>query len=797
MYILPGALAPLATYRQFILVLFTPRSDRSGKSDKFPMNPLTLSRHDAHDPAIRMSWQEASILANSLGSNWGIGFVLTANDPFCVTDLDGCANGLGGWDNNALEMLGKIPGAIELSNSGQGLHVWSTYTRCPPHGKRNNKRNMEFYTDKRFIAMGSSASGAMCDVTDILPAFITEWFDPKDELTNDDWTEVACNGYTFISDEELFIRARARVSRKDATQIFGSGPGYATLDDLYSRNLETLRSIYPPMMPGKELNGSDADFALAKELSYWTGRNCERIRTLMYASQMKRDKWEYHRGYLAETILRAVAACQAVHHVKPLLPITNNINGKIMPSVIEHNTFIGRENMAILFDNCVYIQDDNAILLPNGDVVDQARFKVKFAGYTFAMDNANEKSTKDAWDAFINNSVIAFPRVEGTSFDPAQEFQSVSQRGGRSWVNIYKKPEVIRTHGDVQPFMSLLKKLLPNGDDALIVLCYMAAVCQYPGTKFRWAPFIQGVPGNGKSTIVSCLKYALGNKYIFSIKAGMIENTFNSWLERNILYVADDIYSSRDRTDMMESLKSMITETDHGITLKGIDAIQKIICGNFIFTDNHKDAMKKTDDSRRLCTLYCAQQSRSDRIRDGLTKQFFVGPNGLVQWLKSGGYSYVAEMLHTMEIDPRYNPAGECQEAPDTSATQEAIVDGRTGIEHEVSEWIELEEPGFCGGYVSATMLKRKMESNPRFSKSGSYLKIKEMMTRLGYELHRGLKDGRCASNVSPDNTRPILFVKSDSPVSQLRGEVEIGVHYAESQMAAMTAEVTRRMTNG
>ena len=173
---------------------------------------------------------------------------------------------------------------------------------------------------------------------------------------------------------------------------------------------------------------------------------------------------------------------------------------------------------------------------------------------------------------------------------------------------------------------------------------------------------------------------------VFSVKAGMIENNFNSWLENNVLYVADDIYSTRDRADMMEALKSMITETDHGITLKGIDSIQKRICGNFVFTDNHKDAMKKTDDSRRICTLYCAQQSKHDRMRDGLTKQFFVGPNGFVKWLNGGGYAAVADMLHTMVIDERYNPAGECQEAPDTSVTHEAIVDGRTAVEHEVAE---------------------------------------------------------------------------------------------------------------
>jgi uncharacterized protein DUF5906 len=273
----------------------------------------------------------------------------------------------------------------------------------------------------------------------------------------------------------------------------------------------------------------------------------------------------------------------------------------------------------------------------------------------------------------------------------------------------------------------------------------------------------------------------------------MIENNFNAWLENNVLYVADDIYSSKDRTDMMEALKALISERDHGITYKGIDSIQKMICGNFIFTDNHKDAMRKQDDSRGICTLYCAQQSKFDRQRDGLTKEYFA--KSLYPWLESGGYAHVAHMLATMEIDARYNPAGECQEAPDTSMTREAIVDGRTGIEHEVAEWIELDEPGFCGDFVSVVMLKKKMEANPRFAKSASPLKIKEMMGRLGFELHRALPDGRVPFDVQPDATRPILYVRRDAWQAAITDASQVATMYMQAQQLAMTAAIQKRLT--
>ncbi len=805
MYILPGALAPLAAYRQFILVQFVPRLDKQGnpvgKMDKVPTHPQTFKNHNAHDPAIWLTWQEAARLAEMLGDGWGIGFVITAADDIICFDLDSCGDGRGGWTPHTLAMMGEFPGAMELSNSGNGLHVWATYSSIPTHGKRNKMHHMELYSQNRFIALGSSASGVMTDNTAILPGFIDKWFAPgttDDDENDGTWTSQPTEHYTPLTDEELFTRARASVPRQDASAVFGGVAPMPSFLDLWERNVAVLARAYPPDPSSQsDINNSDADFALAKELAYWTGKDCTRIARLMNMSALKRDKWlpNVHKLYFKDTILNAVAACKAVFHIRSIVPDAPAAPGKLQPQVITHQTFIGRENLAILFNGCVYIRDMNAVLLPNGDIVDQARFKVEFAGYTFCMDDINDKVSKDAWEAFIHNSIIRFPRVEGTTFDPSLPFQAVVERAGRSWVNIYKAPIVLRKKGDAQPFIDLLNKLLPNGDDALILLSYIAAVCQYPGEKFRWAPFIQGTPGNGKSTIVSCLKFALGNKYIFSVKTGMIENNFNSWLENNVLYVADDIYSSRDRTDMMESLKSLITERDHGVTYKGIDSIQKQICGNFLFMDNHKDAMKKTDDSRRLAALYCAQQTKRDRIRDGLTKTFFT--KTFIPWLKNGGYEIVAEYLHTLVIDPRYNPAGECQEAPDTSVTQEAIKDGRTGIEHEVSEWIELSEPGFCGDFVSMHMLKKKMESIPRYAKSMGHLKVKEMMLRLGYEIHRGLPDGRCAVDVLPDNTRPVLFVKVDSDVSDIKGAAEVARRYSEVQQTAMTAAIEKRFANG
>jgi len=806
MYILPGALAPLNNHRQFVLVELSPGVP---KIAKHAINPVNFWHHNPHDPAIWMTCAEASHLAattpvspGKLG--WCVGFVITENDPFICLDLDNCSTLEGGWNDDAQELMRRFPGAVELSISGRGLHVWAQYSGVlPDHGSNPKGVTRELYSKSRFICLGTVANGIMHDLSAILPQFIADYFPPSVIDTDTAaWTTEPVPEWTALTDEQIIDKARHRARPQSAGVLMGSASKLPDFGDLYDANVSVLAGAFPSDDPNKQYGGSDADMALAKELAYWTGKNCEAIERIMQGSALRRDKWDERRRdttYLRRTILMAVAYCTAVYHLPPVvLPPAPPQSKKLVPQVIDQKTrIVFRESMAQMFADCVYIQDNNGVLLANGDIVDQARFNAKFAGFNLGMDIGNTKYSKTAWEAFLANQVIEFPRCDGTEFNPQLEFQDVIERGGRTWINTYKKPIVESEPGDTSRFMGLLRKLLPNGDDAIILLSYMAACVQYPGVKFRWAPFIQGAMGNGKSTLVECLKYALGFKYIFSVKAGMIENNFNAWLESNVLYVADDIYSSRDRTDMMESLKSLITERDHGITLKGIDSIQKRICGNFIFTDNHKDAMKKQDDTRRICTLYCAQQSKADRARDGLAKQFFAGENGFIAWLNSGGFKHVAHMLQTMPIDARYNPAGECQEAPDTSVTREAVIDGRTNLEHDIAEWIELDEPGFAGGFVSAHMLRARMEAIPRYAKFFSPLKVKETMQRLGYETHRKLIDGRLPIYVAPDNTKPIIYVKADTWQAELVDPHAVASLYAAAQAEAAANQTKRMMGHG
>ena len=62
-----------------------------------------------------------------------------------------------------------------------------------------------------------------------------------------------------------------------------------------------------------------------------------------------------------------------------------------------------------LFKGCVYLLDKNKIRLPNGTEVRRQQFDVIFGGRVFMMDNANQRTTRSAWEAFTQSEALQPP----------------------------------------------------------------------------------------------------------------------------------------------------------------------------------------------------------------------------------------------------------------------------------------------------------------------------------------------------------------------------------------------------
>lgn len=779
---LQGPLSAMAQYRQFIVYKLVASQSRPGKWDKLPCDFRTGRVVSAHDPAYWTDSGTAYAAAANFGQSFGLGFVFTESDPFWALDIDACLVD-GQWSPVANQLCQLLNGAaIEVSPSGTGLHIFGS-GRPPAHGCKNIALGLEFYHSGRFMTLtGMNAVGnAGVDFSHLLPAIVADYF-PNESTQGvaQEWTTEARSEWRGPqSDEELIKRALRSQSTASA---FG---GRASFADLWTGNIDALSRCYPD--PARAYDASSADAALAQHLAFWTGANCERIDRLMRQSALARDKWDRSSDpYLERTILGAVGRQFEVLTDKapepvagtPDSPAPSATNEPPKPTMVTGSTFVNNEEQLRLFAGCVYIQDLHRVLVPGGVMLKPEQFKVAYGGYTFTMDTANEKTTRDAWEAFTQSQAYRCPRADSPCFRPDQPPGALIQRGGQTFVNTYWPVEVPRLAGDGTPFLAHLAKVLPDERDRFILLCYMAACVQHKGVKFQWAPLLQGVEGNGKTLFTRCVAEAVGRRYVHWPKASKLAAQFNSWMLGKVFYGVEDIYLPDSRAEVFEELKPMITGGD-GLEIegKGVDQISADVCGNFMLNSNHKDAVRKTQNDRRICILFCAQQQAEDLKRDGMDGEYFPK---LYDWLRADGYAIVSDLLHTFPIPDDYNPATHCQRAPVTTSTSLAIAASTGGVEQEVHEAVAQGLPGFCGGWISSIQLDRLLE-RLGVARRVTHSKRKEMLEALGYAYHPALVEGRVNNLVLPDGGKPRLFVHKDSQARAIQGAAEAAKAYEQA----------------
>lgn len=766
---LPAPLAQLAQFAQFVAVRVVPDPARPGKSNKYPINPRTLAAASVADPSSWGAYDEAA------ATGLPVGFVLTEADPFFCVDIDG-----------ALQhpLVDAFPGAaVEVSTSGTGLHIWGYASHVPPHSCKRTDLGIELYHKDRFICLGTAFQGnAWQDFTPHLARVVEQWFPPRAGagVGAAEWTTEPRADWRGSTDDAELIR-RARESRS-AGALFG---GKASFDDLWSANAEVLARSYPSSNGTDAWGQSEADRALAQHLAFWTGCDCDRMLRLMRQSGLVRDKWQ-REDYLERTILSAVADCRDVCQdkatpVEQLAPVT-------APSVVEEvshvmpvpeqragATFVSVSQYPVVFGGCVYVLSANKAFVPGqSELVSPDAFRVLFGGLQYAKDEAGEKFEPDAWRAFTQCPTFRPPTAKGVTFRPDLPHGALVNSQGDALVNTYKAAQVRSEPGDVGPFLSHMAKLLPDEGDRLKLLSYMAAVVQYPGKKFAWAPLVQGVEGNGKSLLNEVVREAVGHKYSFSPKKKQLEKEFNLWMAGNIFIYVEDVLIRRD---LLEDLKTAITGTSQAIEGKGADAVVRDICCNFIFNCNPKGGIPKTANDRRIAPFYTAQQEVAHLARDGMVGDYFPR---LWDWLRAGGFAYVTHYLRTFAIPDELNPAKLCQRAPSTTSTAEAIAESFGPVEQEVLEAIAEGRQGFRGGWISSHFVVALLAEK---RKDLALTKQRDMLATLGYVPHPHLSGGRVNNAVQPDNRKPRLYVQPGSPQAMLTSAREIAAAYTDAQM--------------
>lgn len=784
----------LTSTAQWVVVKLAPLP--GGKTNKIPVHWITGEPCDAHDRGNHTT-HAAAVAVASQWPRHTVGFVLTEQDDLFCLDIDGALQADGTWSALALQLLQALPGCmVEVSQSGRGLHAWGRYPNPPEHRKKRTDLGVELYTEARFIAIGTGQVGQIADRCDALPGVLAAWFPPlpRAEVHGDgprpDW-----RGPT--DDADLLRRA---LRTHGAASAFGARASFA---DLWDRNTSVLARAYPGDGDAG-VDWSSADAALAQHLAFWTGCDQQRMHHLMLQSGMARPKWE-REDYLPRTIASACAVCATVCQDKPVVvgesPLAGPAHAAAVPpgppgphaagtppappaasttvsmTARGEATFLTPQDQAVLFNGCFYISDLHRVLVPGGDLLPPERFRAVFGGRVFALDSRNEKTTRNAFEAFTENQAVAPPIMHGTCFRPDLPFGMLVVNEGRRRVNAHWPADVVMRQGDVSRFLRHAEILFPVKSDRDILLYWMANIVQRPGVKSQWMPLLVGAEGNGKSLFSRVLAYAVGNRYTHWPDAGKLGATFNAWLFGKLLICVEDLLIG-DAAEVWEKLKPMITGESLEIEGKGIDQRTDEICANFIANSNHKNAIRATLNDRRVAHLWCAQMTGAEVLAAGLGPEYMAP---MYDWLRAEGYAAIAQYLRALPIPAEFGLAWFKGRAPRTTHHADAVAASLGPIEQEILDAIERQDTGFAGGWVSSGALDKLLDRMGR-QRAIALNRRREIMQGLGYDWHPALVNGRVNNPVLPDGAKVKLFLRLDHPDRRLATAAEVAAAYTRAQ---------------
>lgn len=306
------------------------------------------------------------------------------------------------------------------------------------------------------------------------------------------------------------------------------------------------------------------------------------------------------------------------------------------------------------------IQDEKFFNTENGEYYSSSGFNAKIPG-TFPMfqtgvdkEGAIKVKYGKAANAFINGEFYSGIRADRKYFDSSKPTGYINDTPNGIYCNVYRKSGEGYKKGDPQPFLDLLDILFEEKEDQELMLKIMKWVVLYAGNpkkRLTFAPFITGIEGNGKSTIVAILAQLIGREYMTAPSAKALSSEFNGFMVGKFLVNIDEL-PDRGNNEYAERLKEWITQPYVSIRQMKMDAYQAQNIGNFFITSNHVSALMQSAENTRFCnfkTRFADQAEFLDHFGGQQAKNKWYA--NLYDWLENkSGYAiinwYLRNMVH-------------------------------------------------------------------------------------------------------------------------------------------------------
>lgn len=379
---------------------------------------------------------------------------------------------------------------------------------------------------------------------------------------------------------------------------------------------------------------------------------------------------------------------------------------------------------------------------------DKDRFYNLDTGESVSPQGFNMTFDRQAWPWFDESRGIAaasqcckllwdVTTVAGRMYLPGAA--PVFELLGVRWANTYSERDVPATPlvmtdkeaAAVQLVEEHMARLFPDERERALVISWMSHNVRYPGKKIRWAPFIPGNEGTGKTFILTALGHAMGAGNVAPLDANVIcKSDFSGWSVGYCVRAIEEIkLHGVNAHDVVNKIKQFIANDAIDTHGKGKDNYKAINVTNYIIFSNFLDGIVIVKGDRRYCPVPVNMStSEAERLTEsGYFKVLFDAaarfPGALRKWL-------LEYPLH-----PEFDADGR---APITDAKASVIELSRNFIELAAEEIIEEGTAGVTRAVLSSSCLTA--EINARTGEKIHGQSVHKLLQMMGYHFYGRVK---------------------------------------------------------
>ena len=313
----------------------------------------------------------------------------------------------------------------------------------------------------------------------------------------------------------------------------------------------------------------------------------------------------------------------------------------------------------------------------------------------------------------------AIRTVDYTMYAPPKA--EVFAMDGNLWANTYDPttaPECEPGGEDVIRMVeSYMRRQFPDERERGLLMSWLAHQVRRPGIKVRWAPYIYGVEGAGKSFLAELLDWTMGGPNVKRIDGKTLTGDFTGWAAGKAVSVIEEVRQIGHFYDVVESLKAPITNDKINIHRKGLDDFEAPNFTSYIILSNHADGIPITASDRRyffLKALISTDEAKA-LSDEGYYQNLFdtcrAAAGQLRRWL-----------MDEVPMHPEFDPNGR---APITEARARVIEMVKTDPEVQIEDLLTGRD-AVSAGYLAAKLKSLGTEAKTRT--------LSGLLSRAGFE---------------------------------------------------------------